>query len=96
MKHLLKILTRIFPGGLMVKISLFSAGPIPGPGDKIPQASQSKIQNIKPKQYYNKSEKTVKMAHNRKIKKNFNRYPHLQHTELKAVSIFPSWPQNLM
>ena len=54
MKHLLKILTGVFPDCLMVKISLFSSGPIPGPGDKIPQASQPKIQNIKLKQYYNK------------------------------------------
>ena len=71
MKHLLKILTGVFLGCLMVKISLFSAGPIPGPGDKIPQASQPKIQNIKLKQHYNKFNEDFKHGPQQKnLKKN--------------------------
>ena len=78
----------------MVEISLFSAGPIPAPGAEIPQASQPAIQNIKLKQYYNKFNEDFKNWPTTE-KKN-NRYPHLQHTNLKDVNIFPSLPQNLM
>ena len=56
----LKPRSQALPGGSVVKTSPSSAGGeslIPGPGAKIPYASQPKNQNIKQKQYCNKFDK---------------------------------------
>ncbi len=58
-----------FSGGPAVKISPSSAGgagSIPGFGAKIPHASQTRNQNIKQKQYWNKFNKDFKKKTQRK------------------------------
>ena len=64
-----KMLSRVFPGCPVVKISPSNArgsGSIPGQGAKIPYASWPKNQNIKQKQYYNKCHKDLKIVHIKK------------------------------
>ena len=59
----LKVLTRDFPGGPVVKTSPSNAGgagSIPGRQAKIPHASGPKSQNIKQKQYCRKINKDFK------------------------------------
>ena len=63
---------RSFPGGPVVKISLPNAEGggmfmIPCWGTKIPQTSQSKTQNIKQEQYYNKFNEDFKNGPHKKI-----------------------------
>ena len=59
-KSAYEVLMWDFPGGSVVKSSPSSAGgvgSVPGQGTKIPHASWPKNQDIKQKQYYNKSSK---------------------------------------
>ena len=60
---IIKMTTRDFPGGPVVKTSSSSAwgaGSIPGWGSKSPRVSWPKNQNIKQKQYCNKFNKDLK------------------------------------
>ena len=68
--HFIKVLTWDFPDGPVVKTLPSNAadtGSTPSPGAKIPHASQSKKQNIRQKQYFNNSIKTLKVAHIKEV-----------------------------
>ena len=68
---------RDLPGGPVVKTSPSTAGSsslIPGQGAKIPHASQLKNQNLKLKQYYTNSIRTLKLVYIKKyLKKKLER-----------------------
>ena len=67
---LLKLISRDFPGGRVVKTWPFNAkdaGSIPGQEAKTPHTSRPKNQNIKQKQYCNKFSKDFKNGPRQKI-----------------------------
>ena len=83
--------TRDFPSGPMVKISPSKAGAaasIPGQGDKIPQASSPKSQNIKQKQYCNKFNKDFELKKKsvEPVRRGPRRGEPGQETELEGIS----------
>ena len=52
---------------LRLCLPMQQTGSIPSLGAKIPHASQSKKQNIRQKQYFNNSIKTLKVAHIKEV-----------------------------